>query len=90
MKQKTEMQILIDELEVDAKNANGFYSNHEICIIKNIISYATRLLTTEMEQIEEAYNQGHDDAADVLIAKNKSASDYYQQKYGDEPTIKND
>jgi len=85
MKKKTAMQLYLDELNRIYNDINlprDCKDGIRLCI--EIAVNQLKSLTTEREQIEEAYDRGHDDAADVLIAKNKSASDYYQQKYEDE------
>lgn len=93
MKQKTAMQIYLDELNRIYNDINlprDCKDGIRLCI--EIAVNQLKSLTTEREQIEEAYRNAQDDIDCVNGAKviGFSAEFYYQQKYGDEPTIKND
>ncbi len=96
MKQKTAMQIYLDELNRIYNDINlprDCKDGIRLCI--EIAVNQLKSLTTEREQIEEAGNT----CGNMLIAneiqimgdQSKTIGEnYYQQKYGDEPTIKND
>jgi hypothetical protein len=87
MKQKTAMTDLLEAIEFfkEVVNKEGEpYFNMVKAVAENLKA------TTEREQIEEAYKQGcqdtygNDEPSSSDPEDEKSASDYYQQKYGDE------
>ena len=86
MKQKTAMQLAIEDVE-------DLFIDEPVGVMmlirSQILKRLKSRLPTEREQIEEAYNQ---DLYGGLSGHQKfnDGADYYQQKYGDEPTIKND
>jgi len=75
MKQKTAMQILIEEFE----QAKLYYKGEKLEMLNSCLYSARALVHIDREQIEEAYKIGW--------AKEYSYGSgviYYQQKYGDE------
>ena len=93
MKPKTAIEQLITWMDDEIIN-KPYYKNSPRFRegIKTARIKAIELHSTEREQIEEAYRNAQDDIDCVNGAKviGFSAEFYYQQKYGDEPTIKND
>lgn len=94
MKQKTAMQIYLDELNRIYNDVNlprDCKDGIRLCI--EIAVNQLKSLTTEREQIEEAYRKGcedtygNDEPSSSDPEDQKSASDYYQQKYGDEKPV---
>ena len=84
MKQKTAMQIYLDELNRIYNDINlprDCKDGIRLCI--EIAVNQLKSLTTEREQIEEAFNAG--DGMEQAVYNNPS--DYYQQKYGDEKPV---
>ena len=82
MKQKTAMQLAIEDVE-------DLFIDEPVGVMmlirSQILKRLKSRLPTEREQIEEANDSGWQTGT-----KYKDGADYYQQKYGDEPTIKND
>jgi len=82
MKQKTAIDWLIEELMYESTEMY----NH----IKDNPETIEKAKSMFREQIEEAYKQGcqdtygNDEPSSSDPEDEKSASDYYQQKYGDE------
>ena len=91
MKQKTAIEQLITWMDDEIIN-NPYYKNSTRFRegIKTARIKAIELHSTEREQIEEAYDAGLKTKTGIQTDDFKWGGKYYQQKYGDEPTIKND
>jgi len=79
MKQKTAIDWLREQYHKTPQSQFG-----------NLFEQAKKL---EREQIEEAYKNGQNDVECGYRGEKEkefTPEQYYQQKYGDEPTIKND
>jgi len=85
MKQKTAIEFLSEKiLEVIGDSGNSFTITQTLKM-----HYAFKEAKDKFrEQIEEANNSGWQDGFKRKMVT--SGKVYYQQKYGDEPTIKND
>ena len=95
MKQKTAIDLLVDALDQSINSHSELKSEHSLAklnALKAVKRYALYLKKTEREQIEEAYFKGYNDCDNageeerflLDVGEFSGASDYYQQKYGDE------
>lgn len=91
MKQKTAMQIYLDELNRIYNDVNlprDCKDGIRLCI--EIAVNQLKSLTTEREQIEEAYIAGDADGSCETMGSIRvynGCVSYYQQKYGDEKPV---
>ena len=95
MKQKTAMQELKEKLQIvvdDLHNCMVGTSESGYCLaMQNVIKdIDAQMLQFEREQIEAAFKSGNYNFNGQGLREFKDGHDYYQQKYGDEPIIKND
>lgn len=88
MKEKTAMQMLIEELDVCISNLgkkNDLLTRFQKGRLVDAKVIAQRLLQKEQEQIEKAFEEGEKEGSiDVqnFNSNYDNSKDYYQSKYG--------